>query len=151
MQDDHVRHRGVITEINNDWIKVSIVAQSACASCHAKGFCGVSEMVEKVVEVKNSGRYDQKVGDFVNVTMQRKQGTKAVFYGYFLPFLLLMATLIISLEMVGNEGIAGLIALGILVPYYLGLYFLRDRIRQGFEFHLEKDNTFTNFNFNTSQ
>lgn len=150
-QEDLIKHEGVITEITRENIRVSIVAQSACASCHAKGFCGASEMQEKVIDIKNTGDFNQKTGDFVTVTMQRKLGNKAVLYGYFLPFVLLMITLVASLSFFDNEGIAGLAALAVLVPYYFVLYTLKDRLKAGFEFHIEKKNPITNFNFNITQ
>lgn len=150
-KEDLVKHQGIISEITNDNIRVSIMAQSACASCHAKGFCGAADMQEKFIDVKNYGGINQKVGDFVTVTMRRRLGTKAVLYGYFLPFVLLLATLIVMLSILDNEGLAGLISLGVLVPYYFGLYMLKDRLKQGFEFHIEQKNPSTNFNFNLAE
>jgi sigma-E factor negative regulatory protein RseC len=137
MQNEIVRHKGIISEVNETVIKVNIIAQSACASCHAKGYCGVADMKEKVIEVRNVGHNEQKAGDFVNVTMKKKQGLKAVFYGYFLPFIILLATLIITSGYM-NEGLAGLIALSVLIPYYILLYFFRDRIKNDFEFEIEQ-------------
>lgn len=151
MQDDVIKHTGIISEINKDLIKVSIIAQSACSACHAKGVCSVSDMQEKFIDVKNNGNFDQKVGDFVTVSMKQKLGLKAVLFGYFIPFVLLMITLIIALGYFENEGIAGLTALGILAPYYLFLYLLKDRLRESFEFQIEKNIATTNFNFNTSE
>jgi len=139
MQNDIVRHKGIISEISDDVIKVNIIAESACASCHAKGYCGVADMKEKVIEVRNQPGNEQMKGDFVNVTMKKKQGIKAVIYGYFLPFLILLATLIIATSVM-NEGIAGLVAISVLIPYYTGLYFLRHRIKNDFEFQIEKLN-----------
>ena len=150
-QDDLVKHEGVISEITSELIRVSIVAQSACASCHAKGFCGAADQQEKVIDVKKSVAANQKVGDFVTVTMKRKLGNKAVLYGYFLPFVILMITLIGALIIVNDEGIAGLIALGVLVPYYFILYTLREKLKAGFEFHIESKKPTSNFNFNTTE
>ncbi len=150
-QDDLVKHDGVISEITSDLIRVSIVAQSACASCHAKGFCGAADQQEKVIDVKKQAYNDQKVGDFVTVTMKRKLGNKAVLYGYFLPFVILLITLIGSLSVVDDEGMAGLIALGVLVPYYFVLYTLRDKLKASFEFQLESKNPTPKFNFNTTK
>lgn len=150
-QEDLVKHEGVISEITNDLIRVSIVAQSACASCHAKGFCGAADMQEKVIDVKKQAYNNQKVGDFVTVSMKRKLGNKAVLYGYFLPFVILMITLVGALSVLDDEGTAGLIALGVLVPYYFVLYTLRDKLKASFEFQLESKNSIPNFNFNTTE
>lgn len=149
MADDLVKHQGVISEITQETIKVSIIAQSACASCHAKGFCSAADMQEKIIEVKNPGNFFQKTGDFVTITMKRKLGYKAVLYGYFLPFVLLMLTLIGALNYFHEEGLAGLASLAVLAPYYFILYLLRDKLKQNFEFQIEK-NTFTK-NFNNTQ
>ena len=150
-QDDLVKHEGVISEITNDLIRVNIVAQSACASCHAKGFCGAADMKEKVIDIKNQGYHNQKVGDFVTVTMKRKLGNKAVLFGYFLPFVILMITLIGALSVLNDEGTAGLIALGVLGPYYFVLYTLRDKLKASFEFQMEPKIPITNFKFNTTE
>ncbi|MCF8364189.1 MAG: SoxR reducing system RseC family protein [Bacteroidales bacterium] len=149
MEDDLVKHQGIISEISRENIKVSIIAQSACASCHAKGFCSAADMQEKIIDVKNPGNFDQKAGDFVTITMKKKLGNKAVLYGYFLPFILLMATLIGSLSYFEDEGLAGLASLAVLIPYYFALYLLKDKLKESFEFQIEK-NTFTT-NFNTAK
>lgn len=150
-QEDLVTHDGVISEITNENIRVSIMAQSACASCHAKGFCCAADMQEKFIDVKNTGNSNQKVGDFVTISMKRKLGNKAVLYGYFLPFVLLMVTLVAALSSLEDEGMAGLISLGVLVPYYFLLYTLRDKLKSKFEFHIENKNPTTKFNINISE
>ncbi len=151
MEEDLVKHQGVISEISRETISVSIVAQSACASCHAKGFCTAADMKEKVIDVKNPGNLNQNVGDFVTLTMKRRLGNMAVLYGYFLPFVLLMLTLIASLSYFDDEGLAGLLSLLILVPYYFGLFMLKDKLSKHFEFHIENNNLTTNYNFNTAK
>jgi sigma-E factor negative regulatory protein RseC len=138
IKNDLIQHQGVVSQIDSEVIKVTIVAQSACASCHAKGFCGAADMQEKIIEVKKQGNHDQKVGDFVTIAMKRKLGNKAVLYGYFLPFLLLLITLMFALNYFNNEGLAGLTSLGILIPYYLGLYAFRNKLKETFEFHIKE-------------
>jgi len=68
--------------------------------------------------------------------MGKSMGKRAVFLGYILPFIVLLATLIISLNLFDDEGIAGLIAFGILIPYYFILYLFKDKLRNSFEFRL---------------
>jgi sigma-E factor negative regulatory protein RseC len=70
--------------------------------------------------------------------MQRDSGYKALLLGYVLPFILLMIVLITFLSIEGSELLAGILALLILVPYYTGLYFLRDRIKKTFSFSVSK-------------
>lgn len=131
---DLITHSGIITRRETGTIYVSIVAESACAACHAKGVCGMSEMQEKVVEINDAGHTELAVGTPVTVAMKRTTGLKAVLYGYFLPFVLLLTTLFVAMGYFHNEGKAGLLALAILLPYYLVLYMLRDKMKKRFEF-----------------
>ncbi|NOX48289.1 MAG: SoxR reducing system RseC family protein, partial [Chlorobi bacterium] len=75
-------------------------------------------------------------GDRVEILMEKSLGTKAVFLGYILPFIVLFITLIVGLNVFDDEGIAGLLALGILVPYYFALYYLRGRLSNTFIFRI---------------
>lgn len=131
-----IKHSGVIKKIDEHQYYISIVAQSACASCSVKGVCNVSEMKDEIVEVSRNKSENFAVGDQVEVLMEKSQGTKAVMLGYIVPFLIVLVTLIISLNLIGNEGIAGLISIGILVPYYLILYVNRERLKTAFRFRL---------------
>jgi len=137
METDKIKHEGIITGITDETISVTIIAQSACNECHSKGVCNVSGSTEKIIEVKNQTREGHKPGEHVVVTMQRRMGITAVLFAYFVPFFLLMLTLIISVRTTGNELISGLCAIGILVPYFFGLYFIRGRLKSAFEFKIE--------------
>lgn len=134
---DAIKHSGIIKKIDESTIFVSIVAQSSCNACHAKGVCHVSDMNEEVVEVPARGNVDRQVGDKVYVVMKKSLGTQAVLLGYFFPFLLVLITLIVSLTLMNNQGIAGLLSLGILIPYYLILYVSRARLKQTFVFSIQ--------------
>lgn len=131
-----IKHSGIIKEIDEHQYYVSIVAQSACASCSVKGVCNVSEMKDEIVEVPRNKTENFNVGDQVDILMEKSQGTKAVMLGYVIPFLIVLLTLIVSLNLINNEGISGLISIGILVPYYLVLYAYRDRLKSAFRFRI---------------
>lgn len=133
---DSIKHNGIIRTMDNDKYYVSIVAQSACASCSVKGACNVTEIKEETVEVIKGKSDNYKIGDRVEILMEKSLGTKAVFLGYILPFILLFVVLIVSLSVFNNEGLAGLLALGILGPYYFALYYLRKRINNTFVFKM---------------
>jgi sigma-E factor negative regulatory protein RseC len=57
--------------------------------------------------------------------------------GFGIPLLLLMGVLLAVLRWIGDEGMAALASLGALVPYYIVLWLLRDRIRQKVSFRIE--------------
>jgi sigma-E factor negative regulatory protein RseC len=131
-----IKHSGVIKDIDNHQYYVSIVAQSACVSCSVKGVCNVSEMKDEIVEVPRNKSENFAVGDKVEVLMEKSQGTKAVMLGYIMPFLIVVVTLIVSLNLIKNEGLSGLISVGILVPYYFILYVNRERLKTTFRFRI---------------
>jgi sigma-E factor negative regulatory protein RseC len=123
-------------QISGHVAEVMILAKSACTSCQVKGACNMSEMEEKRVFVELPPEHSFKSGQQVNVMMKQSLGNFAVFLGYILPFLVLLLTLIISISVGLGEGVAGLLALGILVPYYFVLYRLRNRLGRKFSFQL---------------
>ncbi|HOW30690.1 MAG TPA: SoxR reducing system RseC family protein [Bacteroidales bacterium] len=131
-----ISHEGTITSITDKVVRVQIVSQSACSSCRAKGMCAAFDMSEKEVEVKNDHKYALKAGDHVDLVMTQTMGNKAVVLGYFLPFLLVLLTLIITSQFMG-ELYAGLVSLAVLAPYYLLLYLLKDRLSNTFDFRVK--------------
>jgi len=131
-----ITHDGFIESFNEEIINVRIITSAGCVSCSAKSSCSVSEIEEKIVEVRNVGQHDYKVGESVVVALDQNQGFIAVFIGYILPFFVLLFTLITVLHLTDNEGLAGLLALGMLVPYYLIVYLFRTQIRNRFSFKI---------------
>jgi len=137
MPTEKITHQGIIAEITSETISVVIIAQSACDACHSKGFCSVAGENEKIIEVKNTHQNEHIKGDSVVISMSPKMGVKAVLWGYFFPFIIMLATLIITVKITGNEGASGLAAIAILVPYYFVLYFLRSKLKSAFSFKIE--------------
>ncbi len=132
-----IDHRGIIESVENRVATVRINSQSACASCHAKGACSSADQSEKVIHVSVDG-LEVFPGDAVKVRIARRTGLRAVAFGYIYPFFVLLFTLI-ALTIAGvSEQKAGLWSLASLVPYYFGVYLLKERISNSFMFKLEK-------------
>ncbi len=134
---NQISHDGRISRIESDIIYIRIIASAGCVSCQASSSCSVSEMEEKIVEVPNLGDQTYTIGESVQVVLKQGQGFSAVFLGYIMPFFVLLFTLIIMLSFTDNEGIAGLTALAMLIPYYFALYLLRSVIKRSFSFRLK--------------
>jgi sigma-E factor negative regulatory protein RseC len=132
-----IEHKGRIDSIDHNKINVNFIALSGCASCHAKGVCTVADMQEKSVEVIDYTNQYQ-VGEEVNVTLRQALGFRALFLGYVLPFILVLILLIALSITTHNEAIAGIGALLVLLPYYVLLFILRDKIRKKFTFTINK-------------
>lgn len=136
VEKECVIHDGVVSRVEAGKVYVNIVSMSACVSCHAKGLCNMSDIQEKLIEAEKPAGKDPKPGDHVTLEMEETLGSKAVLLGYFYPFLLVLAALIILTSSGINEGISGLLALSLLVPYYLILYLSKDKLQKHFAFRI---------------
>lgn len=133
--DEKILHAGVVQEVTDKKITVTIISASACSSCHAKGACLASDLEEKEVEIHQfTGKYFP--GQAVNIVGQSSQGFKAAFYGYLLPFIAVFITLILSILITQSEGLSGILSLAILIPYYAVLYFFRNKLKNSFNFEI---------------
>jgi len=133
-----ISHSGIVESISGECVQVRILQTSACAACKVAGHCHASESKEKIVDVLNVHDAARlKVGDSVTVCASRDVANRALLLGFGLPFLILVFVLLIALELLSDEGLAALTALLALVPYYVFLFLLRDRIRQKLAFSIE--------------
>jgi len=78
-----------------------------------------------------------QIGDSVVVVMRESLGFQAVFLGYLWPVVIVVTALIAFSCVIPDERIAGLMALAMLLPYYLALLLFRDKIQKHFTFSLE--------------
>ena len=132
-----ISHEGIITRITDDELEIKIVAQSACAACHAKSACGMGEHSEKRLTVPRQQGRDFALMQRVNVVMSLGQGNKAAILAYLIPIILLLAVLFVCLGLGMSEGLAALVSIVALIPYYIVLYLRRDKLKQQFEYRIE--------------
>ncbi|MFV0591952.1 MAG: SoxR reducing system RseC family protein [Draconibacterium sp.] len=132
-----IRHKGFVKAVNNNSLIVTIVNQSACSSCHAKGACTVADYQDKEIEVTDY-KGDYKPGQEVTILFKESKGFAALLWGYVIPFVLVLLTLIVTQTVLNNELQSGLISLAILIPYYITLYFFRHLLKKIFKFELEE-------------
>lgn len=132
-----IEHTGVVSKIEGHRITVSFLAQSACGACGAKSLCQISEQKEKEVEITDfSGNF--YVGEIVNVFMKKTAGLQAVWYGYFVPFMVMLAALIAGSLLFSREWETGVLAISTVLLYYFVLYLFRKRIAGKFTFYIKK-------------
>lgn len=132
-----IKHSGVVENILGDSVQVRIVQTSACAACKVAGYCNASESKEKLVDIYHADTRNLKVGDVVTVTASTQVAAQALLLGFGLPFVVLVAVLIVVLLITGNEGAAAMSGLAALVPYYAVLFLFRNRIRDKLSFSIE--------------
>lgn len=136
-QGSTVAHEGIVESISGSRVRVRFVAHSACSECHAKGVCSVSGSEEKFADVTNI-LPGLSVGDKVDIILAQSQGFKAVWYGYGLPLIILLSVIFIFYAITGRDGLAALVGMGSLIPYYLVVFLFRKRITRSMEFRLRK-------------
>ena len=131
-----IEHKGIIKSINNRMITVELESVSACGSCYAKNVCYVAEKDIKTIEIFDCDR-EYAMGDEVIVLLSQTMGLKALLLGYILPFLVFISSLFIASNLIEQEVVAGLIAIGVIIFYYGSLYFFKKRLKQTFKFKIK--------------
>lgn len=133
-----ISHSGIIESIHEGCVQVRILQTSACAACKVASHCNASESKEKFIDVRNVRDTSQlKVGDSVVVSASRDVANRALFLGFGAPSLILISVLLIMLKLTSDEGIAAIVSLLALVPYYLVLFLMRNKIQQKIAFSIE--------------
>ena len=136
MKKNIVTHPGIIKKVEGNKVEVAIMVTSGCASCEIKGACSVSDVEEKsvMVSVENADKF--KIGQAITIEMSQSLGTWAVLLGYVFPFLVLFAGLILFINLGLDQGLAGILALSLLLPYYFTLYFFRNYLGSRFNYNI---------------
>jgi sigma-E factor negative regulatory protein RseC len=133
---DYIEHEGFVAEVNPQHIKVRIVNESACASCHAKGSCTAADLQDKLVDVyQNESSFE--IGQKVMLLGKKSLAPKAVLLAYIYPIILMLTVLIVSFYLTNNELLAGGLALAILVPYYAIIYANKNKLKRTFSFTIK--------------
>ena len=139
--NNNIKHLGIVESIDGSHVRVKILQSSACSSCSAKSHCNVSETKEKIIDIHDKESADCcSVGQQVMVCGTTSMGMKAVLLAFVLPFLILLFALFLSMELTNDEALSALVSLSTLIPYYLAIYLLRNKISRTFLFTLETIN-----------
>lgn len=127
----------MVSSVEGHHVKVTILSQSACQSCHAKGTCSMGGEENKEIELDHITE-NYQVGEKVNVIMRESTGMTAMLLGYFIPFIVMIIILIALQNLFHQEGLSALGALGSVALYYLILYFLKGKLSRKLTFTIEK-------------
>ncbi len=133
-----IEHEGVVLAVEGGTAKVQIEQTSACAGCHAKSACTAFDKKEKVVDAIIDGESIFHVGERVLLQGKKSIGFKAVMIAFVVPFLLILATLVVLSLLTVAESVAAFASLSILVPYYFVIFLFRNRIQREFKFYVVK-------------
>ena len=133
-----IKHAGVVDGVEGECVRVRILQSSACSACKVAAHCNASETKEKIIDVMDADASHYQKGDQVMVVADTAVGFRARLYGYLLPLILMVVTLVGVLAATHSEGLAAVSALGILIPYYVLLFLMRNKLRNRLSFTLER-------------
>ena len=134
-----LQHRGVVDSVVGDTVVVKVMAQSACAGCHAKGLCGESG-AERVIQVKTPYASEYSVGDMVVVALLRQSmAMSSVVWGYVVPLVVLLTALFGCVALGFSDGVAAVSSIVAIAIYYVGLYLARRVFERKIEFTIFKE------------
>lgn len=138
--NDKIKHKGTVVSIDRSKVCVRILQTSACSACKVASHCNAAESKEKIIEVSTAASADYVIGDTVVVSTSPSAVSRAMTIAFVFPFLVMVAAVLIALWITSDEILSALIGLGVLVPYYLIIYFLGERVTRGVSFEIEKTN-----------
>ena len=135
---DKIKHRGIVEKIEGSHVVVRIVQTSACAACSAKGLCNASESKEKQIDVYEVNASYQ-IGEEVILCGSTSMGMRAVVLAFGVPVLILLAALFITMQVTDDDALlSSIIALVTVIPYYLIIYLMKNKLNKTFSFVIEK-------------
>ena len=135
---DIIKHRGIVEKVDGSHVVVRIVQTSACSACSAKGLCNASESKEKQIDVYEVNPA-YRIGEEVVLCGTTSMGMKAVFLAFGIPVLLLLGALFVTMRITdGDALLAAAVALLAVVPYYVVIYLMKDKMNKTFSFVIEK-------------
>lgn len=133
-----IKHSGIVDSVEDECVHIRILQSSACSACKVASHCNASETKEKLIDVADVQAAVYHPGDLVTVVADASVGFRASVLGYLLPLAFMLITLIVVLTITRSEGAAALSALGVLIPYYIVLYLLREKMKTKLSFTIEK-------------
>ena len=135
---DIIKHRGIVEKIEGSHVVVRIVQTSACSACSAKGLCNASESKEKQIDVYEVNP-SYRIGEEVVLCGSTSMGMRAVLLAFGIPVLLLLAALFVTMRVTdGDALLSSIVALLAVIPYYLVIYLMKDKMNKTFSFVIEK-------------
>ncbi len=131
-------HTATIVKIADGFVMLVMDKKPACNGCAMKKMCGVSDCTQDTIKIAVRNSQDYAVGEEVLLNTTVQKGYLALFFGYILPFLLVVATLVLLYQLKYSDFVLGVSALLSLVVYYFVLWLMKKNISQQFTIQIHK-------------
>ena len=137
--ESQIKHRGIVSSIHGDRVRVTITQHSACSSCKAKHFCSSSESKDKVIDIPTPLASSFSPAEEVVVMAALSQGSTAVVLAFVIPLVLFVGALVAGLKLLlWSEPLSIGVAFLFILFYYLMLALNRRWVSSKFAFSIEK-------------
>jgi sigma-E factor negative regulatory protein RseC len=128
----------IVRLVHGGHIQVEVDRRSACAACRST-HCHLTDHQTALFDLE----YPQsslhfRVGDQVNLIVNRSTGITAIILGYILPCLLVVTGLFSCYALTHQEGLSGLVSLSLLIPYYGVLFLNREILKKKIHIEIQK-------------
>lgn len=140
-------HSATVVAVRGGELEVEFVRSGACAGCHARGMCGgdgggmqrLTVADTAFVQVFGdssvssamsapSSLVKREVGDRVEVVIRTGVAGLAVAVAYLVPVVLALVLLLVLGAVGVSDLVAGVVALGVIVVYFVGLKIFGKRL-----------------------
>lgn len=138
--EKQIEHDGIVKSLLGDSMIVEILSKSACSGCNARSLCSSSEQTIKEVNVVITPGEHYSEGDKVTIVAAQSLGVVAVLLCYVLPVIIMLVLMAVLTSLCLSDVIVGAAALGVLVPYFLIIYMMRNHLKKKFIFKTKNSN-----------
>ena len=137
---EKIQHTGVVERVEAGRLTVRIQQTSACAACGAKGLCHAAESKEKLIDVRHPIQGTYVAGQEVTIEGASSFGMKAVRLAFVYPLALMLVAMIVLTRLTTvSEPVLALAAVGVVLAWYVGLSFFKERLRTTFSFQIKEE------------
>lgn len=138
MENKTLCHEAIVKKVDDDKVTVQMHVESACATCHTRHLCGMSESKLEELVIHNFYHDHFEIGEKVQVEIKNTLAWKAIIICYFIPFIVLIVSLFTLTKVLEQELASVLISLGAVALYYFIVWLFRDKIEHNTQFVITK-------------
>ena len=131
--------RGTIIDINNNELTVQAVCQAACASCHQRQNCLLTEYQKKNFSIKVSNPQNYHIGQQVELNISTQSICYSICFAYILPLICILLTIGILHYLKYSETICAVGSLGCLGVYYVVLLYLQRWLKKRIKLEIKEN------------
>lgn len=132
----NLTHSAKIIKINSNSVEVQICRPEACSGCAVKSACQLKNNHQQQLLIPTKDTSNYYIDQLVMIEISPQTGLHAILYAYIIPLILMLSTLIITIQITSDELTAGFFSIFVLAPYYIALFLCKKHLNQKFSFKI---------------